>query len=61
MSKTKLTLSMEEQKVKELKKKAIDADMTLSEYLSRAGTNTPIDQIQNTPVVKSEGGRPPQG
>jgi hypothetical protein len=43
---TKLTLSMNEDKIKELKIKAINAGLPLSEYLSRAGTISTIEQIQ---------------
>ena len=48
MDKTKVTLSMNVEKVKELKKKAIDAGVTLSDYLAGAGTITSIPQIQKS-------------
>ena len=40
MSKGKLTLSIEEEKIKEFKKLAIDYGMTVSDYLTIAGTIT---------------------
>lgn len=44
------------EKYKELKKKAIDADITLSDYLSTAGTITPIEQVKlaNTPISEPD-------
>lgn len=42
----KVTLSIDNEKIKELKKKAIDADMTLSNYLATAGTVTPGQEIK---------------
>lgn len=45
MIKTKLTLSMDESKIKELKKKAIDMGITLSELLLIGGVILTYDQI----------------
>ncbi len=59
MDKTKVTLSMNVEKVKELKKKAIDAGVTLSDYLAGAGTITSIPQIQKYQNNISAVGAPP--
>lgn len=52
----KVTLSIDGEKIKELKKKAIDADMTLSDYLATAGTVTPGQEIKKQ--YQSAGGVP---
>jgi len=52
----KVTLSIDKDKIKELKIKAINAEMTLSDYLATAGTITPGQEIkksyQNSGTVK---------
>jgi len=46
MNSKRVVLLMSDEKVKELKKKAIDADVSLSQYLITAGTITPIEKIK---------------
>ena len=48
--KKRVSIFLTEEKEKELKKKAIDAGKSFSDYLSIAGTITPIDTIKQAPV-----------
>jgi len=59
MSKKRTTIYIEENKAKELKKKAIDANMSFSDYLATAGTITPNQEIKKS--YQNSGGVPPQG
>ena len=45
---------MDKDKIKDLKKRALDADMTLSSFLAVAGTITPIKTIKKTLFKKKE-------
>ena len=49
---------MDQEKIKELKHKALDANMTLSGFLAHAGTQTTIEQAQKAEL--STGGIKPQ-
>lgn len=56
MAKTKLTLSIEDKEIKDLKKLAIDADMTLSDYLAKAGKIiSNLHYIATTTEIKKKG------
>lgn len=54
MAKTKLTLSIEEDKIKELKIKAINAGMTLSDLMSISASEVDPNRITKAKVIKQE-------
>jgi len=56
-SKQTVTLAIEKDRVKELKKKAIDAGLSLSEFMSAAGMGTSVVEAQK---IVSSGGVLPQ-
>lgn len=58
MAKSKLTLSIEEATIRELKKAAIDKGITLSDFLAQAGTATISRLNPSYEGVKMKDGTP---